>query len=227
MKLTKYSTRNLITDLLSFLIPQNIETVNSPINGKIRIDYYRRQYRSSVGGYWQSGEYAKRTIKTALRDLPINLGKVKKVLILGLGCGSMVEVLNSLHPNSQITGVDIDQIMIDLGKKYFNLGKTKNLKIVTSDAFVYLQKMNRNELFYLVVSDLFIGCDTNPSLESKQFIKLIFDHLSPGGIYISNHSYLEKYQPQADLFVSLLKKQFYRVETILKKPNLIIRSFRD
>ncbi len=219
--------RNLITDLLSFLIPKNIATVNSPINGQIRIDYYRGQYRSSVDGYWQSGEYAKQTIKTALKNLPKNFDKVNKILILGLGCGSMTEVINSIAPQTQITGVDIDKTMVYLGRKYFNLGKTKNLKIVTSDAFVYLQKMNRHEFFDLVVSDLFIGCDTASLLESKQFIKLIYDHLSPDGIYISNHSYLKKYQPQTDLFVSLLKKQFYRVETILKKPNLIIRSFRD
>ena len=147
------------TFLLSFLFPQTVVEVASAVNGKIRIEYYRGCYRSSVGGYWQSGEYAKKILNSALENIKNHLssptrsgihlmdsrfrGNDKiKILILGLGCGSMAQVLSGHFHHAEIVGVDIDKTIVDLGRKYFGLGKIKNIKVVIADAYEYLKSIS-------------------------------------------------------------------------------------
>lgn len=213
-----------------FFFPQLIETVDSPVNGKIRIEYYHGSYRSIVAGYWQSGEYAEGIINSALKNIEINDSQIKKILLLGLGCGSMAQVLHNRFPQARIIGVDKDKVMVNLGKKYFDLQKIKNLKVVYEDAYEYLkhtlQPNDKLCFFDMIVSDLFIGCQTPSLFDSDKFIEMIFTRLSPNGIYISNRSYIKQYQKSSDQFLQKVKDRFWYVKPIYKPPNLIITAYK-
>ena len=60
---------------------------------------------------------------------------IKKILVLGLGAGSIVKVINKYFPKSKITAVEIDPMMVEIGKKHFDLEKARNLEIIIGDAF--------------------------------------------------------------------------------------------
>ena len=121
-----------------------IETIDSPINGKINI------YRSwcwpilEVGDLEQSGPFIAGIWKKALKNVQkFKSLKVQSVLILGLGAGTAARLVNRFWPEAKITGVEIDSKIIKLGKKYFDLDKIPNLKIICADAVKWLQKTIR------------------------------------------------------------------------------------
>ncbi len=210
---------------MSFFYPILIETAISPINGRIQIELYQNFYRVRVKKYIQSGKYAENTIKTALSKIKYSSSrKIKQILILGLGCGSMAKVISQFYSEAQILGVDLDPAMIKIGKKYFQMQNIKKLKIKIFDAYEFLAKNKRK--YDLIISDIFIGCDTPKKIETLRFIDLIYCTLGSNGVYISNRSYLPQYRSSTNLFYNNLKSRFRSIEYIKKNPNFIILAYK-
>lgn len=105
-----------------------------------------------VGGYEQSGPLVEEVWKKALKALDFT---PKNILILGLGCGSAAKVISKKFPTAKITGVEIDPVMIKIGKKYFGLGKIPNLKITCADALNFVKKTKQK--FDLILVDVYVG----------------------------------------------------------------------
>lgn len=218
---------NSILQLFSFLVPQKIEVVKSKIQGDITVENYRGEYRVTVDSYWQSGSYARDVIRAALHGLPTTHASVKKMLFLGIGPGSMIQVIRESYPEVHITGVDLDPVMLDMGRKYFHVQNDDRMSLVVSDASEFVKKLKKTEQFQIVVSDLFIGCDTGEDLRSQEFVSGIYEHLAHGGVYISNSSYIAKYQQQTDEFISGIREVFDSFEIISRYPNRIIRGRKE
>ncbi|MEK7566036.1 MAG: methyltransferase domain-containing protein, partial [Patescibacteria group bacterium] len=123
-------------------------TIKSKFNGEIKLKKFFGRYSVWVGGYEQSGPLVEKLWHKALKEVLL-----RNVLILGLGCGSILKPLLKKYPHSQITGVEIDPVMIALGKKYFNLDKIANLKIIIADA----TKTKLKDDFDLIIYDLYSG----------------------------------------------------------------------
>ncbi len=125
---------------------------DSKINGTVKVKKYLWETSVWVGGYQQSGPLVKVVWQKALE----NVTEIpKNVLILGLGCGIAAKLISKKFPNALIMGVEIDPVMIEAGKKYFDLRKIKNLKIICADAKIFLKK--NKQKFDLILVDIYIG----------------------------------------------------------------------
>jgi spermidine synthase len=162
--------------MIDWLIPQTIQTVNSRINGQIRVKKFLGRTAVWVGGYEQSGPMVKNLWKKALNNLTIQ--RCNSVLVLGLGCGSVVEIIKNKWPGAKITGVEIDPEMIKIGKKYFGLEKAINLKIILGDITKTLRFGRRK--FDMVIVDAYLG-DLRVSL--RDYTK----YCNRGGVIVSNY----------------------------------------
>lgn len=163
-----YQISNL-TKVLSYLFPQRIDIAEGTggaylevvvNNGKLMLNANQSNY--SFGGL--------HLIFEQLFD-QIAIGKydVKKVLLLGLGAGSVVDLLINKHGlKCVITGVELDANVIDFAKKYFEIEKYESLKIVQADAFEFVQKCD--EKYDLIVVDLFVGDTVPAAFSSEEFI---------------------------------------------------------
>lgn len=158
-----------LTKLLSFLFPQRIEIAEGHggeylevivNNGKLMLNANQSNY--SFGGLHLIFEQL-------FNQIEIDKYDIKKVLLLGLGAGSVVDLLINKHGiKCEITGVELDATVIDFAKKYFAIEQYKSLKIVHSDAFEYVQQCN--DKFDLIVVDLFIGDTVPAAFASEGFI---------------------------------------------------------
>lgn len=126
--------------------------VDSKFNGQIKIKKYLWETSVWVGGFEQSGPLVKAVWKNALKNVTI---APKNVLILGLGCGIAAKLISKKFPNALIIGVEIDPVMIEVGKKYFDLEKIPKLKIVCKDAKTFLGKNKKK--FDLILVDVYLG----------------------------------------------------------------------
>ena len=217
--------RNLITDLISYLIPIRINEVYSSINGKILVEKYCASLRLTVDWYWQSGRYAEELISKALKVIPNNKTKIKNILLLGLAGGSFIKVLRQSYPESTITAIDLDPVIVSLGQKYFGLDKIKNLKIQIFEASEFVKKAKKNH-YDLIIMDIFIGCNTPSSVETESYLKNLFKILRKEGVLIVNRSNLPKYRNITDAFVKKVKKRFSKVNLVISNPNLLIIAYK-
>jgi len=170
----------------NYLVPQTIKTTKSKINGQIKVVNFLGKPRIIVNGLIQSGGLAEVIWKKGIKNVA-KVFKPKKVLILGLGGGTVAGLINQFFPKAEIVGVEIDKKIIDLGKTYFNLDNVYNLKIINQDA-IYLVNNSyfNNKTFDLILVDLYIGDQVPLKSESLVFLKNLNKLVSDKGIVVFN-----------------------------------------
>lgn len=209
-----------------FFYPQTVEIRKSAVNGEIRVIKLFASYQLNVSSYTQSGGLVYTLWKKALLSIQHDLKKVNpRVLILGLGAGSNARIASAVFPAALLTGIEIDPVMIDLGKKYFSLDKIKNLKIVITDAISQVQKLKRKkQKFDLVLIDLYLGYNPAPQTQDPEFLQAVKALLDKKGYAVFNQLIIKNERRQQLKFLSVLKKVFPQVKRIRTPANLVYQA---
>jgi len=113
------------------------------------------------------------TIATVYPETP------KKILMLGLGGGSISTYLGRFMAEAAITTVEIDPGVITAAKTYFGLRESERMRYRAGDGRVFL---NRNsELYDLILLDAYRGGYVPFHLLTREFYALVKQRLAPGG----------------------------------------------
>ena len=111
---------------------------------------------------------------------------IRRILMVGLGGGSISTYLGRAMPQVQIDVVELDPGVIAAGRKYFGLLETDQIHFIESDGRVYL---NRNkDLYDLVLLDAYRELGVPFHLLTREFYELVKARLAPGGAVASNLS---------------------------------------
>jgi predicted membrane-bound spermidine synthase len=127
---------------------------------------------------------------TDLDDLPLRYAQVmtiatiypdapRKVLMLGLGGGSISTYLGRFLPDAMITTVEIDPGVITAAKTYFGLRETERMRYRAADGRVFLHRSN--ERYDLILLDAYRGGYVPFHLLTREFYTLVKQRLAPGG----------------------------------------------
>jgi spermidine synthase len=110
--------------------------------------------------------------------------KLQRILMIGLGAGSISTYLGRVMPDVQIDVVELDPGIIAAGKKYFGLQETDKVHYIESDGRVFL---NRNKDPYdLIILDAFRELGVPFHMLTREFYTLVKDRLAPGGAVAAN-----------------------------------------
>jgi predicted membrane-bound spermidine synthase len=123
-------------------------------------------------------------------DLPLRYAQVmtiatvypetaRKILMLGLGGGSISTYLGRFMPEAQITTVEIDPGVITAAKTYFGLRETERMRYHAGDGRVFLSR--NDELYDLILLDAYRGGYVPFHLLTREFYTLVKQRLTPGG----------------------------------------------
>jgi spermidine synthase len=103
----------------------------------------------------------------------------RRILMIGLGAGSITTYIGRAMPEVQIDVVELDPGIIEVGKKYFGLQETDQVRFFESDGRVYL---NRHRDFYdIILVDAYRDAGVPFHLLTQEFYELVKNHLAPGG----------------------------------------------
>jgi spermidine synthase len=209
-----------------------IDEKDSPINGRIAVmnsiglgTYIR------VGGLTQSGRIIKDIWNKGLKRIKRQGHDVRHCLILGLGGGSVVEVVKKYWPDAKVRGVDIDSVIVDFGKKYLNLGMF-DIDIKIMDAFDFLVgeqncKLNNDYSGYdLILIDLYKGDKFPDKFQTKRCLIFIRNILSDGGIAIFNRLYCKGEKLRSDEFGVKLAGVFGKVYNVYPQANVLYLCYK-
>jgi spermidine synthase len=209
-----------------FLGAEVLEKIHSSINGEILVveDLFgKREMR--VGEVAQSGGLVKK-LWSQLFQVQSSKFKVQSCLILGLGCGTLAKIISTKFPKSRMIGVEIDPLVVELGKKYFGLGEIPNLKIIITDAIKFVDDLRltiHDSRFDLIVVDLYVGQEFPQEAESDQFLSRLKKILRRDGIVIFNRLYYNpQHQKLANQLVKKLTIVFPQVKTKKLFTNLLV-----
>ena len=170
-----------------------------------------------VNGSWQSGPYIRKLWASAFKRFGIDsLDNIQTVLILGIGGGTVIELLARRYPNATITAVDIDVTMIDIAKRYFHTDTIVNLRVICGDAKVFVQSPNRYDL---VIVDLFIGPKIPEFVSLPPFLTNLHAIIKSDGHCCINYLRELEYQAKSDKLMAYLRTLWKNVEDFCLYSN--------
>ena len=192
-----------------------LEEADSKFSGRLRVmDSWGSRY-ISTGILTQTGGLVKDVWEGVLKKYG---KKDSSWLILGLAGGTMAGLISRYLNPEKIVGVEIDPVMVDLGKKYLNMGKIPKLEIVIADAKKYVR--NNNSHFDYILVDMYLGDKLPDFVYDFGFLKQL---KSRGTFVIFNHLFYDDDKRQkAGRLVEKLKSIFPSVILARKLTNLLI-----
>ena len=204
-----------------------LEEVVSSINGKVRvIKSLGLGTYIQVEGLTQSGGVVYEVWKSTLKKLKNSkILKLKNGLVLGLGGGSAAKLVRKYWPQAKITGVDIDPVMVEMGKKYMGL-EEQGIEIVIMDAEKFLSNNElRGTKYDLILVDLYVGYEVPEKFLSENYIQLVRTVLASGGIAIFNRLYYGEKRPEAMRFAAKLEAVFPKVKYFHPEANVMFLCY--
>ena len=150
----------------------------------------------TLGFQWKGWHFHQSVVNLAdPDDLPMRYNRamtiaaifpqdIKRVLVLGLGAGSIPYYLNRFIPHAIIDAVEIDPGVIGAAKKYFGLRETRTFHLIENDARVFLNR--HTEPYDIIFVDAFTGSYIPFHLMTREFYQLVRNRLAPGGVAAFN-----------------------------------------
>lgn len=171
--------------LLSFVKDVPIAAVTSTKNPTLEVTLERGRLRLHAG----DANYSYGTLQTIFTDVfaqfEVHSHPMQRALVLGLGAGGVVRLIRKGHPKCHIIGVEWDEQVVAIARKYFELAADNDLEIVQHDAVQYLVDYD-GPPFDLIVVDLFYEHLVPAAAETDAFLQALDKHLAPGGLLLNN-----------------------------------------
>ncbi|WOH36312.1 fused MFS/spermidine synthase [Thalassotalea fonticola] len=111
----------------------------------------------------------------------------KRVLIIGLGGGTLSNSLLELFPEIVIDNVEIDPAVIRVALQYFDFKTTDNVKSHAQDGRIFIKRAKRKKQQYdLIILDAFNGEYIPEHLLTKEFLEETQSLLADDGVLVAN-----------------------------------------
>lgn len=179
MKINKFHT------VLSYITPLKLGIYSSPVNPVLEVTLRKGvlQLDSSDSNYSFGSLHV--IFSQTFHHIQLEKLKVSNCLLLGLGAGSIINLVrNKYRLNFPITVAEVDPVVIQLAKMYFNLEQYTNLEIINQEAFNYVK--STKELYDLVIIDLYINDEVPEQFHSEEFVNALKLICKKGALVLFN-----------------------------------------
>lgn len=110
-----------------------------------------------------------------------------RILIAGLGGGSIPTTLHALLPDAAIDVVEIDEAVARVAKQFFGFKEDDRLHVAIRDARVFVKRAAAAGRTYdLVILDAFTGEYIPEHLMTVEFLEEVKSILTPDGVLVAN-----------------------------------------
>ncbi|MDQ7048401.1 MAG: fused MFS/spermidine synthase [Enterobacterales bacterium] len=111
----------------------------------------------------------------------------KRILIIGLGGGSLPNAFAKILPQTEVISVEIDPAVRKLAKQYFFYNESDKIKSVIQDGRVYVKRaLKQKQTFDWIILDAFNGEYIPEHLLTVEFLTEVKNLLNKGGIVSAN-----------------------------------------
>lgn len=111
----------------------------------------------------------------------------KRILIIGLGGGTMSNTLHQLFPTSEIDNVELDQAVIKVAREHFSFFENDHVRSIAKDGRIFIKRAAlKKQQYDWIILDAFNGDYIPEHLLTKEFLSEAKSLLSANGILSAN-----------------------------------------
>ena len=107
-----------------------------------------------------------------------------RILIVGVGGGTMPMFLRKYYPGARIDAVDIDPDVVQVAKTYFGFREDDRLKAHVADGRAFVE--NAREPYDIIFLDAFGTRNVPPHLATVEFLRAVRRAVKPTGVVVGN-----------------------------------------
>ena len=176
----------MIAKFFSYFIPINVYKKNSSISKSLEVTWNNGQLVLDSKNTNYSYGSLQRILRKGLKYIGFErIRKFDSILVLGVAGGSVIQTLvEEIKFKGKITGVEIDNDIVEIAQKYFKLDAVKKLELVVDDAFEFVLKTK--EKYDLIIIDIFQDTTMPNFLFEDFFINRINFLLNTNGFILFN-----------------------------------------
>ena len=110
-----------------------------------------------------------------------------RVLLLGVGGGTVIRVARALRPDAEIVGIDLDREVVAVARREFALDAL-GATIEIAEAQRYLGDLPRGDRFDVIIDDIYepAGCDMRKPRGWSATLRRALTRLTPDGVLVVN-----------------------------------------
>lgn len=170
---------------LSYFWEWPIETISSDKHEMLQVLLIQGQYQLVTPNAIYSYGSLYTNFLMAFNQLNAEDWPAKKVLVLGLGLGSIPQILEQKYQKQNTyTIVEFDEAVIELAHKYVLKHLTAPIEVIHADANVFLDQ--HQETYDLICMDIFFD-DTIPSIfEKAPFLEKVKSLMKENTLFLYN-----------------------------------------
>lgn len=175
----------VLNKLLSFIRPVVVRTERGNVTAQLDVVYEngRKVLHASTVNYSFGALHD--VFRAAIHRAQINHTQQSQVLILGFGAGSIAHILRyELKLGAAITGVDADEVVLQLAREEFAADSIEQLQLVCAPAEVYVQ--HNHDRYSLICVDVFVEGNVPQVCRTPEFIANLHSLLNDKGKLIFN-----------------------------------------
>lgn len=207
--------------LFSYIIPLNIFKQKSTISQTLEVTWTDGELVLDSKNTNYSYGSLQRILRKGLKFIGFErIQAMDRILVLGVAGGSVIKTLvDEIHFDGKITGVEIDKAIIKIANEYFHLDQIQNLEIIIDDAFGFVLKTK--DKYDLIIIDIFQDVRMPNFLFEKFFIDRICFLLNSKGFILFNTMLLNDKQKQLNQdFFNAFEASKYTVTKLHKIEEL-------
>ena len=111
----------------------------------------------------------------------------ERILIIGLGGGTMSNTLHQMFPSSRIDNVEIDPSVVKVAQQYFNFVENDKVNTYTQDGRIFIKRaLLKKQTYDWIIFDAFNGDYIPEHLLTKEFLTESRQLLSTNGVLTAN-----------------------------------------
>ncbi|WP_286741443.1 spermidine synthase [Pseudoalteromonas sp. UBA2102] len=111
----------------------------------------------------------------------------KNVLIIGLGGGTLSNVIHALYPAAKIHNVEIDPAVLKVARNYFNFIENDAVTSSVQDGRIFIKRAAiKKQKYDWIILDAFNGDYIPEHLLTKEFFEEVKSVLAEGGVIAAN-----------------------------------------
>jgi spermidine synthase len=111
----------------------------------------------------------------------------QRILIIGLGGGTLPLAFNDLFPTAEIDVLEIDQAVVNVAEEYFYFEENDQMKVTVEDGRVFIKRAGiRNQKYDYIVLDAFSGDYIPEHMLTEEFLEEVKSIMTDDGVLVAN-----------------------------------------
>ena len=149
----------------------------------------------------------------------------KRILIIGLGGGTMSNTLAQLYPQSYIDNVEIDPAVIKVARDYFGFVENDKIKTYNQDGRIFIKRaLLKKQQYDWIILDAFNGDYIPEHIMTKEFLQETKHLLSDNGVLSSNTFSISGLYAHESATYKAVYGDFYQVSNRANSNRIILVS---